>query len=92
MASEVRKNEAQSRYEIVVDGKVLGTADYRVDGDRIVMSHTVIDRSYRGTGLGSVLVRGALDDIRATGRHVVPVCWYVAQFIDENPSYADLAA
>ena len=34
--------------------------------------------------------RGALDDVRPTGRRVVPSCWYVAQFIDEHPDYADL--
>jgi predicted GNAT family acetyltransferase len=38
------------------------------------------------------LVRYALDHVRATNRRVEPQCWYVAQFIAENPEYADLAA
>jgi len=89
---EVRNNEAASRYEILVDGQLAGIADYVVRGDVVVLPHTEIDPSRRGTGLGAVLVRHALDDLRATGRTVVPSCWYVAQFIDENPDYRDLLA
>jgi hypothetical protein len=46
----------------------------------------------RNRGLGAELVRGALDDVRRNGRTVVPQCWFVAQFIDEHPEYADLLA
>jgi predicted GNAT family acetyltransferase len=92
MANEVRHNEAQSRYELTVDGEVVGTADYRIDGDTIVFPHTVINAARRGQGLGAELVKGALDDVRGTGRAVVATCWYVAQFIDENPEYRDLLA
>jgi hypothetical protein len=37
-------------------------------------------------------VRGALDAERAAGHTVVPQCWYVAEFIDRHPDYADLLA
>jgi predicted GNAT family acetyltransferase len=46
----------------------------------------------RGQGFGAELVRRALDDVRAGGGSVVAQCWYVAQFIDEHPEYADLLA
>jgi predicted GNAT family acetyltransferase len=35
-------------------------------------------------------VRFALDHERAAGHRVVPRCWFVAEFIDEYPEYADL--
>lgn len=92
MTSDVTKNESASRYELRVDGELVGIADYSERGDVIVIPHTEIDPSRRGEGLGAVLVQGTLDDVRAAGRHVVPACWYVAQFIDENPSYKDLVA
>ena len=86
----MRKDEQGSRYELVEDGVVIGIADYR-EGDGVVeLPHTVIDPKRRGEGLGAVLVRAALDDIRPTGRTVVPTCWYVAEFIDGHPEYADL--
>jgi predicted GNAT family acetyltransferase len=92
MAIEVRHNPAQSRYEITIDDRVVGIADYRSDGDRLVFPHAEIEPSMRGRGLGAELVRGVLDDVRGTGRTVVPQCWYVAQFIDEHPEYGDLIA
>ncbi len=88
----MRKAEARSRYELVDGDDVVGFADYSVDGDRIVLPHTVIDPSRRGQGLGAVLVQGALDDVRPSGRTVVPTCWYVRGFIDGHPEYADLLA
>ncbi len=90
MTTEVVNEPESSRYVVTVDGRTTGFADYRIDGDDIVFPHTVIDPAARGQGLGAILVKGALDDVRPTGRRVVPHCWYVAQFIDSNPEYGDL--
>ena len=89
---KVTKNALRGRYEVAVEGSVVGEAHYRVDGDKVVFFHTVIDRPRRGQGLGAELIRFALDDVRSTGRTVVPRCWFVARFIEENPGYADLLA
>jgi predicted GNAT family acetyltransferase len=89
---EVRHAPERQRYEILVEGTLAGVADYQVEGDRVVFPHTEIDPARRGRGLGAELVRAALDDVRATGRTVVARCWYVQQFIDENPGYGDLLA
>jgi predicted GNAT family acetyltransferase len=88
----VRHNPERGRYELLEGDELVGIADYVVQGDRVVMPHTVIDPSRRGQGLGAELVAAALDDIRRSGRTVVPRCWYVAEFIDTHPEYADLLA
>jgi len=92
MATEVRNNREQLRYELVIDDEVVGIAEYRVVGDVVVFPHTEIERSRRGQGLGAQLVQQALDDVRTTNRRVRPQCWYVAEFIAEHPEYADLAS
>jgi uncharacterized protein len=89
---EVRNNESRSRYELVDDDRVVGVADYDLRDEVVVFPHTVTDPGLRGRGLGAVLVRAALDDVRRTGRRVVPACWYVREFIERNPDYADLLA
>ena len=88
--ADVTRNEDRSRYEISFDGRLVGFADYHRRGEAVVFPHTEIEPSMRGRGLGAVLVRHALDDVRATGGSVVAQCWYVAQFIDEHSEYADL--
>jgi predicted GNAT family acetyltransferase len=90
VSNEVRHNPDRSRYELLIDGELVGIADYHVQGGVIVIPHTEIDRAKRGNGLGAELVKGTLDDIRRSGRAVVPQCWYVAEFIDEHPAYQDL--
>jgi predicted GNAT family acetyltransferase len=92
MAPTVRDNASRSRYELVDDDRVIGIADYVVQGDTIVIPHTEIERPLQGRGLGEVLVRGTLDDIRSRRLAVVPQCWFVAKFIDEQPEYRDLLA
>jgi predicted GNAT family acetyltransferase len=92
LRAEVRDNVPRSRYEVTVDGRVVGFAEYSRDGDTVVFPHTVIEPSMRNRGLGAELVRGALDDVRARGGTVVAHCWYVAEFIDRHTEYADLVA
>ena len=92
MEPTVTDNRSLSRYEIIVDGRVAGFADYVDDGARVVMPHTVVEHEHRGKGLAAIVVRHALDDLRSRGRSVVPSCWYVEQFIDEHPEYRDLLA
>jgi predicted GNAT family acetyltransferase len=90
--TEVRDNAEKSRYELLEDGKLLGVADYRPMGDTLAFPHTEIVPARRNQGLGAQLVKGALDDVRRKGAKVVPYCWFVAEFIEANPDYADLKA
>ena len=92
MEPTVRNVEQRSRYELILDDQIVGIADYRVDGDTVIFPHTEVLAHLRGRGLGESLVRGALDDVRASGRSVVARCWFVEQFLDDNPEYADLRA
>jgi predicted GNAT family acetyltransferase len=92
MPTEVRNDEARSRYELVLDGEVIGVADYRIEGDEVIFPHTEIRSDLRGRGYGDLLVRGALEHVRSTGRTVVPRCWFVVEFLELHPEFADLRA
>jgi predicted GNAT family acetyltransferase len=92
MDRAITRNDRLGRYELTIDGQLVGVADFVVQGSTIVLPHTEIDVDRRGQGLGAILVKGALDDIRARGGVVVPTCWYVRQYIDEHPEEADLLA
>ncbi|MGD9999437.1 MAG: GNAT family N-acetyltransferase [Ilumatobacteraceae bacterium] len=89
---EIVRRPDRSRYEAVVDGVTVAFAEYDVQGSTVVLPHTVTTPARRGQGYAGRVVRFALDDIRASGRRVVPSCWYVAQFIDDHPEYTDLVA
>jgi uncharacterized protein len=86
----VQDNPGESRYELVLDEHVVGEILYRPAPDHVVLLHTEVFPSFEGKGLGARLVAGALDDIRARGLHVVPVCPFVRSYIRRHPDYADL--
>jgi uncharacterized protein len=81
----------RSRYEALDGhGRVFGRADYRREEGRLVLPHVEVEPRLQGQGLGGWLVQHVLDDARARGLAVVPVCPYVRLWIRRNPAYADL--
>jgi predicted GNAT family acetyltransferase len=56
------------------------------------MVHTEVEPEWEGRGVGSELVRGALDDVRARGLKVRPLCPFVRAFIERHSEYLDLVA
>ncbi len=90
MATDVRDVPERTRYEVTSDGELAGFAAYReVDGAR-VFTHTEVFDAFEGKGIGSALARGALDDVRRSGRKLVALCPFIHAFIERHDEYADL--
>ncbi|GHH01216.1 GNAT family N-acetyltransferase [Streptomyces lanatus] len=87
---DVQRADADQRYEIHVDGRRAGLTAYRDRGPQRVFFHTEIDDAYAGQGLAVELVQKALDDVRASGKRIVPVCPYVAKFLKRHEEFADI--
>ena len=92
METAVTDNPDGARYEITVDDHAAGFATYRLSPGVIAFLHVEVDPAFEGQGIGSRLVADALDDARARGLSVRPICPFVAAFIQLNPGYADLVA
>lgn len=80
----------ESRYELRLDGRLIGIAAYRRRDSRIVFTHTEIDESCEGRGYGSRLAAAALEDARRQGLDVVPLCPFIARYIERHPEYHEL--
>ena len=88
----VRDNPDQSRFELYLGDALTGHADYRDQGDVRVFVHTEVDDAFEGQGVGSTLAREALDDVRASGRSLVPRCPFIRAYIERHPDYSDLVS
>ncbi len=88
---KVRDNRAEQEFELSVDG-AKAVAAYQLEGERIVFTHTVVPPEIEGRGVGSKLVRGALDQVRDRGLKVIAQCSFVRAWIDRHPEYRDLLA
>jgi uncharacterized protein len=86
----VADNPAANRYEVSVDGKVVGFSAYVLRPDRVIFTHTEVDPALEGRGIGSRLARGALDDARTRGLRVTPRCPFIAAYVRRHPEYEDL--
>lgn len=86
----VSDNPSSSRYEVFADGGLGGFAKYRLLGSKIVFTHTEV--SVEGRGLGSELVRFALEDARSRGLEVVPQCPFVRSYLEKHPELAEVTA
>ena len=71
-------------------GTLLGFAVYVLDADAVVFTHTEVVEAAGGRGVGSALAGGALDQVRASGRHVVPLCPFIRAYVARHPEYQDL--
>ncbi|MEU8382187.1 GNAT family N-acetyltransferase [Streptosporangium sp. NPDC048865] len=90
MQADVRLSPGGDHFVAEVDGRQAGKLELiRRDGV-IVYPHTKVQPEYEGRGVGAALVRTALDAARAENAKVVPLCWFVQEWIDRHPDYADL--
>jgi predicted GNAT family acetyltransferase len=89
MTDTVNNNAAKHRFELEVEGH-LAAAYYERSGNVVTFEHTEVPAELGGKGVGSRLVKGALDQVRAEGLQVVAQCPFVKAWIGKNPAYADL--
>ena len=90
MEPTVRDVPEADRFEIRDGERVLGVAAYQRRGDTYVFTHTEVDPDAGESGLGSTLVRAALDDVRSQGGTVIARCPFVRGWIERHAEYADL--
>ena len=87
--TEVVNNKAHHRYELGVDGHLAATY-YKMSDGVITFVHTEVPSELGGKGIGSRLVKGALDQVRADGLRVIAQCPFVKAYIEKHPDYQDL--
>ena len=87
---QVEDNPAKHRYEARAGERLLGFVLYRAQPGRITLIHTEVEPELEHRGVASQLVAATLDDIRARGLSVVPVCPFIRAFIRRHPEYAGL--
>ena len=88
--NRVVDNPDEDRYELWAGEKLAGIAQYDRRGDLTVFTHTEIDDAFEGRGLGSTLVRAALDAARTRGLAVRPDCPFVRGYVARHTEYLDL--
>jgi hypothetical protein len=80
----------RSRYELVLDGTVVGYAPYSVDGDVMTLPHIETAAPHRGKNFAARLMGGIVDDARYRSLHIRPLCGYADAYLQRQPDTDDL--
>lgn len=91
MPMSVKDNPGKSRYELEAEGEI-AFATYQHNGDTLTITHTFTPPALRGKGVAAALVAGLLDDARARGLRIAPMCSYVEAYFARHPDQQDLLA
>ena len=86
---EVRHNIAASRFEIQLENQI-AVLNYNQRGNFITFTHTGVPAKLEGRGIGSQLAHAGLEYAREKSYKVLPLCWFVAGYIERHPEYQSL--
>lgn len=86
---QIHHNEQANRFETTIEGQI-GYISYQDRGEALVYDHTIVPQALGGRGVGSALVKHALDYARSHHKKVVPQCSFVDAYINKHPEYQDL--
>jgi hypothetical protein len=83
-------NPTELRYEIHVDDELAGYIRYRLEPGIVVLVHTDVEPKWENGWVGPTLVREALEDLRARGLFVAPLCPFILDYIGRNEEFRPL--
>jgi predicted GNAT family acetyltransferase len=82
-------NEAAKQYEFHIDGAI-PRIEYIKSGEKIFLAHTEVPRELEGQGIGSAIIKAALEDIEKRELILIPLCPFVASYIKRHPEWKKL--
>ncbi|MFA5538719.1 MAG: GNAT family N-acetyltransferase [Gemmobacter sp.] len=92
MQIEREDNGSKGRYtaRATEDGPEAELTYSRAGTERIILDHTGVPDEYRGMGVGLALVARAVEDARAEGLRILPLCPFAAAQFRRHPEWADV--
>lgn len=91
-SDSLRRDDARGVYELPLEGDAVGLAVFRKQGDVLAITHTETPPHLEGRGYGSALMKAMLDDVRARGEKVRPLCSFARAYMQRRPETHDLLA
>ncbi|GAB3786067.1 GNAT family N-acetyltransferase [Spirosoma horti] len=88
----IKNNTHRHRFELETDGKLSIVEYQQVDDETLALTHTEVDPSLEGHGIGSKLVEGVLQYIEQHDQKIVPLCPFVSVFLKRHPDWNRLVS
>lgn len=85
-ALEVQHNEAESRFEIEIDGQA-AILEYQRPSNFIIFTHTEVPKAFEGMGIANKLAFAALEYAKEQGLRVMALCPFIKSYIHKHKEY-----
>jgi uncharacterized protein len=79
------------RYVVRLPGKPEAEMTFSKAGSHIIIvDHTLVPKEMGGMGVGKALVQHMVEDVRARGLKVVPLCPFTRAMLEKHPEWQDV--
>ena len=85
-----QEDESKGRYWVVVEGHEAEMTYSRAGESLIIIDHTGVPDALRGKHVGQALVQRGVEDARAEGRKILPLCPFAKAQIQKHPEWQDV--
>ena len=86
----IRDDPEKHRFEVDLGDGSLAIAEYTLPAGKIMFTHTEVPSGHEGKGIGSALIRHALEEARRRGLKVIPICPFFAAYMQQHTEVQDL--
>lgn len=90
LAIQREEGPAKGRYFVQLDGVEAEMTYSRAGASLIIIDHTAVPDALRGRSVGQALVRRAVEDARAEGRSILPLCPFAKAQIAHHEEWQDV--
>lgn len=80
------------RYFVTIDGHTAEMTYSKAGATRLIIDHTGVPDALRGKGAGQAMVQRAVEDARAAGVKIIPLCPFAKAQIEKHPEWQDVLA
>lgn len=91
MIEKVKNDTSGNRFFLEIEGDEVYLM-YDESKSVIDLYSTYTPPQLRGKGFAAKVVKAALEYAKEKKLKVIPSCWYVRKFIDQNPEYQNLVS
>jgi predicted GNAT family acetyltransferase len=87
---ELEESGSKGRYVFRADGAEAEMTFSKAGEHMVIIDHTAVPDAFRGQGIGLKLVNRAVEDARAAGKKIIPLCPFAAAQFRRHPEWADV--
>ncbi len=85
--TSVKDNARKHRFELDYADKVAIVEYRKLDDETLALTHTEVDPSLEGQGVGSHLVKGVLEYVDRNNLRIVPACPFITAYLKRHPDW-----